>query len=137
MLKRLVCSIALLAPAAAHASQALDLSCDGTVRSFFEPLVQARLINTTPFNVEKNSINHFEPKPTKELTAYGMPVVSIFGYTDDRLLFIKKSERQQDVYGAIVREGIANVQAQLSSVGAKRAVTYRLDATTTMIACKL
>jgi hypothetical protein len=65
-----------------------------------------------------------------------MPVTYVFGYDDDPLLFINNGDKARPIYGVIVREGIANVQAQLKAVGADRAMTFRVDSNSTMIGCK-
>lgn len=136
MLKKITALLALGLPLAASAAEPLTMACDISTRSFFEPLVQNRLIKTKPFKVAEHSVNYFEPRLFKRLTVYGMPVVYVFGYADDPLLFIKNGQQDREGYGVIVRESIANVQAQLHSVGADQAQTYRLDSNNTVILCK-
>jgi hypothetical protein len=135
--KRYSAALLLGLPVFAQAAVNLPLTCDSTVKSFFAPLVQANLIEHKPFIVDEHSLNHFRPKLLSHLAAYGMPVSEVFGYTDDQLLFIKKPGLVDgDVYGVVVKETIANVQAQLSSAGAIGARTYRVDAHSTAIVCK-
>jgi hypothetical protein len=129
-------ALALGLPACAFAVEPLQMTCDSSVKAFFAPLVQHNLISTKPFLVDAHSVNHFRPKLLSHVTAYGMPVSEVFGYGDDPLLFIKKSDQPDDVYGVIVKETIANVQAQLVSVGATKAQTYRADSRSTVIFCK-
>jgi hypothetical protein len=136
MLKKITALLALGAPLAAGAAEPLTMACDISTRSFFEPLVQNGLIKTKPFKVAAHSINYFQPRMFKHLTVYGMPVTFVFGYADDPLLFINNGEKARPIYGVIVREGIANVQAQLKAVGADRAMTFRVDSNSTMIGCK-
>jgi hypothetical protein len=123
-------------PFVANAGQSVDMSCGASVSEFFAPLVQSRLINTKPARVAQGSVNHFKPKLFAGLNAYGLPVVEVFGYGADPLLFIQRGDEAREVYGVVVRESIANVQAQLNSVGATQAKTFRVDARTTAIACK-
>lgn len=133
------CAYALLiacAPVAANAAQALDMSCGSSVAEFFAPLVQQRLISTRPYKVTPGSVNIFRPRLFAGLKVYGLPVVDVFGYSNDPLLFIQRPGSGLEIYGVIVRESIANVQAQLNSVGATEAKTYRIDAKRTAIACK-
>lgn len=120
----------------AQAAHSVDLSCGDSVSAFFAPLVQKRLIDPKPIRVAEGSVNHFRPKFMSRLDAYGMPVVEVFGYGTDPLLFMQRGDQNREVYGVIVREGIANVQAQLNSVGATEAKTFRVDARNTAIVCK-
>lgn len=137
MFKKCTLVLAFLLPLAASAADEIDMSCGMSVKSFFEPLIQNRLINPKPAQVEQaGSLNHFRPKLLKRLTAYGMPVKSVFGYANEPLLFLNNGNGNQDVYGVIVSEGIANTQAQLNSVGNTDARTVRVDSTTTVIMCK-
>ncbi|MES2163368.1 MAG: hypothetical protein V4476_19615 [Pseudomonadota bacterium] len=137
MLKRYMAALALGLPFVAQAAESLPMSCDLSVKAFFAPLVQRDLIARKPYMVDDHSLNHFKPRLLKPLAVYGMPVSDVMGYADDPLLFIRKGDRPDgDVYGVIVKESIANVQAQLASVGATQARTYRIDARSTAIACK-
>lgn len=112
------------------------MSCGMSVRAFFAPFIQRNLINPKPVAVAESSVNSFKPKFLKQITALGMPVVSVLGYTDDPLLFVKVGNPQQDVYGVVVKEGIGNVQAQLKSYDVTDARTFRIDAKSTLILCK-
>lgn len=137
--KPLFAALAMCAPLAATAAPvALDMSCTSTVKAFFAPLIQDNVINPKPFRITaQSSLNHFQPRLLKSMHVYGMPVVEVFGYTNEPLLFVNNgTPMQQDVYGAVVRESIANVQAQLNSMGATSARTVRLDREQTIIICK-
>ena len=136
MFKKFAAALAFGLPVAALASEAVVMTCESSVKSFFAPLVQRHLIDTKPFTVDGNSVNYFRPKLFAGISAYGMPVTGILGYTDDPLLFVTKGTSPGDGYGVIVKETIANVQAQLSSVGAVKARTIRFDAHSTIIFCK-
>jgi hypothetical protein len=135
----LALGLPLCLPFAACSAEALQVACDTTVKSFFTPLVQRNLINRSPFMVDEHSLNHFRPRDTAKLTAYGMAVTDVIGYSDEPLLFIKKGKlpTSGEVYGVVVEETIANVQAHLASVGVTQALTYRFDANSTAIACKV
>ena len=128
-------ALACAMPLIACASD-LPMSCDMSVKSFFAPLVQGNLIATKPISVSENSLNEFRPKLLSHLTAYGMQVTSILGYADDPLLFVRKGDHPSYGYGVAVRESIANVQAQLSSMGATQAKTARVSTGITLIFCK-
>jgi hypothetical protein len=132
---RFLAVLALSTPLFAHATS-IDASCGQTVKAFFAPLVQQHLIRTKPFRIGPGSVNHFEPRLLKSMDFYGLPVVEVFGYTNEPLLFIQQGPAEQDVYGVVVRESIANVQAQLNSMSAYGARTIRLDAQKTIIMCK-
>ncbi len=135
----------------AFASSNIDKSmmCDLSSKSFFEQLTQNNLIELKPYSVTK-FISHFHTTASKsklrfskkrshedEITAFGMHVDSVFGYADGQILFTQDPDRQTpDVYGVVVIESIANVQAQLHSVGAEKARTRRLDASKTIIVCQ-
>jgi hypothetical protein len=136
MLKKIIALLALGGPLAASAAEPLTMACDISTKSFFAPLVQNNLIKTKPVKVAAHSINYFQPRMFKQLSVYGMPVTYVFGYDDDPLLFINNGDKARPIYGVIVREGIANVQAQLKAVGADRAMTFRVDSNSTMIGCK-
>lgn len=140
MLKKYWVAFALYLPIAAHAATDLNMSCGLSVRDFFAPLVQNRLIIKKPYDVEETSINYFKPNFFAGLTAHGMKVTGIFGYTDDPLFFEKRGSPDrpgsQDVYGVIVKEGLADTQAQLVSVGATDARAIRIDTKSTAISCK-
>lgn len=128
-------ALALSLPLVAHAGQEISV-CGQSVSSFFAPLVQNRLIVTKPFKVAETSINYFRPHLLVKLSAYGLPVTSVFGYTDDPLFFVKKGPSTQDVYGVVVKEGLANTLAQLDSAGAVDARAFRIDSNSTLILCK-
>lgn len=137
MFKKYVAALVVGAPAFALAAEPLSMSCDSTVKDFFAPLIQRNLIANKPFLVDEHSVNHFKPRLFKPLEVYGMPVIRVIGYANQPLLFINNGTAPAgDVYGVIVKEGIANVQAQLNSVGAVQARTFRVDAKSTAIVCK-
>lgn len=127
--------LVLALPLAAQASQEIDV-CGQSVTAFFAPLVEKRLIVKTPYKVSAASVNHFKPNFLAHMSAYGMPVIGVFGYTDNPLFFVKKGNPTQDVYGVIVKEGLANTLAQLESVGAVDARAFRVDSGSTLILCK-
>lgn len=136
MFKNCAIALSFLLPTFALASNEIDMSCGQTVKAFFEPLVQRRLIGTKPMSVEQStSINHFSPIVFANITAYGMPVRSVFGYTNEPLFFTNTGGNTREVYGVIVKEGIANVQAQLRSAGVENAQTFRADGRSTIILC--
>ncbi|MCL6483489.1 MAG: hypothetical protein I4O49_04800 [Janthinobacterium lividum] len=137
MFKNFAVALSFLLPTFAAASNEIDMSCGQSVKAFFAPLVQGRLINTKPISVNQDtSINVFDVRVLKPLTAHGMPVRMVYGFTDEPLLFTNTGNSKQDVYGVIVKEGIANVQAQLNSLGETRAFTRRFDGQSTMTSCK-
>lgn len=136
MFKKCALALSLCIPVLAIAATEIDVSCGQTVKGFFEPLVQRRLIATKPMSVEQStSINHFSPKAFANLTVYGMPVRSVFGYTNEPLFFRNAGGDTREVYGVIVKEGIANVQAQLRSLGIESAQTFRANDGLTIILC--
>lgn len=119
------------------ASTTLSMNCDQSVKEFFAPLVQNQAIETPAYKIDDGYLNMFKLRPFVRLDAYGMPVSSVFGYTDEPLLFKRmEGSHSADVYGVTVKESIANVQAQLTAVGATSAKTLRIDRNTTAIACK-
>lgn len=128
----LICAL----PLAASAALQVEMACDQSVREFFTPLVQRRLITTKPYTISTGSVNYFRTRAFAGVSAYGMQVTSVFGFTDDPLLFTPIEGEKREIYGVEVRETIANVQAQLNSVGAVNATTYRVSAALTAIACK-
>jgi hypothetical protein len=131
-LAMLVLSIPMLARAAVP----IEMSCDMSVKEFFAPLVQQRLISSKPFKIEGPSVNYFRPAMFKQLVVFGLPVTTVVGFTDDPLLFISNGKQQRDVFGVIVGESIANVQAQLNAVSATGTATYRIGSNSTIIVCK-
>lgn len=121
----------------AHSAVPINMNCGMSVKAFFTPLIQGRLINPKPFHVTPgSSLNQFRPKAFVGLTAFDLPVTTVVGFTDEPLLFTKVAEVTQDVYGVVVREGIGNVQAHLSSLGVPNARIFRVDAKATLILCK-
>lgn len=136
MLKKYAAALAFGLPLAALASEPVDMSCNMSVKSFFAPLVQRHLIDTKPYLVDEHSRNYFRPKMFAHLAAYGMQVTGVVGSADEPLLFIKKGNAPGgDLYGVIVRESIANVQAQLNSAGVTAAKAFRFDGRQTIITC--
>lgn len=136
MIRKYVTALAISMPFAAHATIPVQMSCDMTVKEFFAPLIQQNLIDSKPFKVEGPSVNYFKPHIFRQLTVYGMPVANVVGATNEPLLFLSNGSQGKDLFGVVVREGIANVQAQLNSVAAKDMSTYRVDTHTTIILCK-
>ena len=135
-MKKIVLTCLLAAALPCHAFE-LDgaLYCNSSVREFFGPLVQNRLIASHPFAVN-DSVNVFKPGLLAHLTAFHMKVAAVFGYTDDPLLFVRgPGTAPPDQYGVVVRESIANVQAALASVGATSAQIRLIGPSLTEIAC--
>jgi hypothetical protein len=137
-------AIALLSAAQLTAGAAeidTGMHCDMSAQAFFAPLVQRNLIERKPFRIEKY-VSEFRTKShalknPSSVTAFGIPVISVFGYADGQIMFHQDPQHQTaDVYGAVVLEGIANVQAQLNSMGATKARPVRLDEKRTMIICQ-
>lgn len=133
-------ALALAVPSMASAVN-LDkgLMCDMSAAAFFAPMVQHKLIDIEPIAVE-DSINHFRPRTqlgSKALLAFGMKVETVFGYARGQIMFQRAPGTEPaDTYGVIVKEGIANVQAQLGSMGAHRALTRRISSSRTAITCE-
>lgn len=139
MLNNYLAVLVLSAPLLSYGAEPVDLSCGMTVKAFFSPLIQGGFIDPKPLTVAANSVNHFRPRFFKRIEAYGMPVTSLFGFTDDPLLFVRngnRSDTEPDIYGVMVRESFGKVQAQLKAVGATNAKALPLDSHNTMIACK-
>ncbi len=141
--------IALLAAvltAPTMATAAIDigkgLACEMPATEFFRPFVQRKLINIGTYRLE-DSISYYQPieknlsHPKGGMLAFGMKVDTVFGYARGQLMFERgPGTEPSDTYGVIVKEGIANVQAQLNSVGANRAQTRRISSTRTAIICE-
>jgi len=121
------------------AQERLDeaFKCDRSTADFFSPLVQRQLLNPKAI-VVVDSVNYFKPKLFKKLTVYGLPVIQVYGWADNQVMFIKSPGNQtpSELYGVVVREGVANVQAQLNSFGSK-AVAIRVEEGQTAITCKV
>lgn len=135
MFKKIVVVAVIALPTVAYAATEIAV-CGQSVTDFFTPLVEKRLILKKPYKVSGASINHFKPNLLANMTAYGLPVVRVFGYTDNPLFFEKRGHVAQDVYGVVVEEGLADTQAQLAAVGAAGARAIRLDSRWTVILCK-
>lgn len=131
----------LAAPTMAFAAVNLDkgLTCDMSAAAFFAPMVQHKLISVEPVSIE-DSISHFRPRMplgSGGMLAFGMKVDTVFGYARGQIMFLRgPGTEPADTYGVIVKEGIANVQAQLHSMGAHRAQTRRISSTRTAITCE-
>src|SRR5476649_456201 len=122
MLKKYVAALALLFPLASHAAYKVDMSCSASVRDFFAPLVQQGIIISKPNQVNPDtSVNLFSLASEQQMTVYGIPVVAVFGFADDPLLFIRKSNTTGHIYGVIVKQRVADVRAQLDTFGATKA----------------
>ena len=137
LFRNFVTVLMLGVPVVTFAAVPVTVDCTSTVRDFFAPLVQQDLIARKPFLVDQQSLNHFKPKFLKPLTVYGMPVTDVLGFGNDPLLFTNKNGYPgPEAYGVVVKESIANVQAQLRSVGVMEARTFRVDSQSTLILCK-
>ena len=134
-------ALVLAAPTMAFAAVNLDkgLMCDMSATNFFYPLVQRKLISLEPYSIE-DSVSYFRPHTplgSGGLRAFGMKVETVFGYARGQIMFLRgPGTESPDVYGVIVREGIANVQAQLNSVAAYKAHTRRISSSETAITCE-
>jgi hypothetical protein len=134
-------ALALAAPTMASAAVNLDkgLMCDMSATNFFFPLVQRKLISIEPYAVE-DSVSQFRPHTplgSGGLRAFGMKVETVFGYARGQIMFLRgPGTEPPDIYGVIVKEGIANVQAQLNSVGASKARARRISSSQTAITCE-
>lgn len=139
--KTALLALALAAPSMAAAAVNLDkgLMCDMSAATFFAPMIQHKLIDIEPVSVE-DSISHFRPRTQlggKALHAFGMKVETVLGYARGQIMFLRgPGTEPADTYGVIVKEGIANVQAQLNSMGAHRAQTRRISSSRTAITCE-
>ncbi|HBF51647.1 MAG TPA: hypothetical protein DDX04_16330 [Massilia sp.] len=134
-------ALALAAPSMAVAAVNLDkgLTCEMSATAFFSPIVQRRLIDIEPYAVE-DSISQFRPRAQigkNALYAFGMKVETVFGYARDQIMFLRgPGTEPENTYGVVVKEGIANVQAQLNSMGVHRAQTRRISSSRTAITCE-
>lgn len=134
-------AMAFAVPTMACAAVPLDkgLMCEMSAAAFFSPMVQHKMISLEPFAVE-DSISQFQPRAQfgqKSMTAFGMKVETVFGYARGQIMFLRGPGTEPvDTYGVIVKEGIANVQAQLNSMGAHRAQTRRISSSRTAITCE-
>lgn len=137
MLEKFIFAVALAAiGCSCGAAELRNLNCDLSVKSFFTPLIQGNVIERVAYRVHADSTNFFRPAPSQRITAYGLPVVEVFGYTDEPLLFQKGQSQRTDIFGVVVRESVANVQAQLKSFRAEKATAFRIDSQFTAIACR-
>ena len=137
MLKKCVAALALLFPLVSHAAYNVEMNCSASVRDFFGPLVQQSIILSKPTQIiPDNSVNFFSLAPGQQMTVYGIPVVSVFGFADDPLLFIRKTNNMGYVYGVLVREKVADVRAQLDTFGATKARAALTKNGLTAIACE-
>lgn len=137
MLRRLFIVVFLLSPSIAFSSTKLDqaMFCDMTSTNFFYPLVQKELISLKPYKVE-DSINYFRVKIFKPLSAFGMPVQAVFGWSETQMIFVRgPGTSPPEIYGILVNEGIGDVQATLNSVGATKAKVSRVEKSITAITC--
>lgn len=128
----------------AYSATNLDkaFGCTMSASQFFTPLVQQKLIESRPYQIE-DSISYFRPinlflgKTRGGMLVYGMQVDSVFGYARGQMFFLRgPGTEPAEVYGAIVRDGIANVQAQLNSMGITRARTNRVSGSLTAVICE-
>lgn len=136
MIKKTIFAAAFAASIPVHAATTVELRCDQSVKEFFAPLIQARVINPKPASVETHSVNVFNVRLLSKVMAHGLPVLQVVGYTDDPLLFTRNDPDTVDLYGVVVRESVANVQTHLNSIGATKAGVLRLDAQRTVVICK-
>jgi hypothetical protein len=135
--------LALILSTSATASAALNidkaLSCDMPASDFFRPLVQRKLISAEANSIE-DSISYFRPHMpfgSGGMLAFGMKVESVIGYARGQIMFLRGPGTEPvDTYGVIVKEEIANVQAQLRSMGATRVQTRRISKSQTAITCE-
>ena len=109
--------------------------CDQSATSFFTDLVQRNLIKIPPSTTNDQSISFFET--TTPATVFGMQVVLVLGYVPGQAMFVTRPVVATERFGVVVKEGIANVQAQLNSMGAMKAKTRRFDSQTTAISCEV
>ena len=134
-MKKLLLPLLLALPCVSFgASFEMPISCDLSPKAFFEPLIQSQLLQPKPFKVV-NSVNFFKPKLFKHITVLGLPVESVYGFVQDQIMFIHGSQSHDEVYGVIVKESVANVQAQLTANGITKAKINRLNAELTQITC--
>lgn len=142
-MKKTLLALAVLAPLTASAAPyRLDhsFSCSLSVREFFAPLVQQRLIQTPAERVTPPAVSVFHPAADNALTFGNMPVTSVWGYTNDPLLFQQadpNAERQpkMDGYGVYLHAPIAEVEAVMQSLGNTTAIVRRVDTDVTAIGC--
>ncbi|SDV49858.1 hypothetical protein [Chitinasiproducens palmae] len=133
----LAASLAGLAgPVAARAIDA-DLSCALSGHNFIEPLVASGAIAATPYRVEDNSVNVFQPTVTGNLTAYGKNVLAVLGFErDDPRFKTGKGEPIADwAYGVVVIGGADAVQGAAQRA-ASPAYVHRVAPLITAILCK-
>lgn len=137
MFKKYVAALALLFPLASHAAYQVDMSCSASIKDFFGPLVQQGVIVSKPNQVNPDtSVNLFSLSPGQQVTLYGIPVVAVFGFADDPLLFIRKSNATGYNYGVIVKVKVADVRAQLDAFGATKARAALVNDDLTAIGCE-
>lgn len=109
--------------------------CNMSTTQFFQPLVQLGVLNVKPYAVE-DSVSYFHPKFFNQIFLFGIQVEAFFGYADNQIMFTRSpGTAPPELYGVIVRESIANVQAQLNANGATLAKVNRIDSNRTAVAC--
>lgn len=144
MKRYMVLALALAAPSLAMAAVEIDkgLMCEMSATTFFQPIVQRKLIKLQPYTVV-DSISHFRAThdvfgPNRGgMRAFGMQVGAVFGYASGQMIFARgPGTEPPELYGVIVKESIANVRATLDSVGATQTKVRRVSATETAIYCE-
>jgi hypothetical protein len=109
--------------------------CNMSTTQFFQPLVQLGVLNVKPYAVE-DSVSYFHPKFFNQISLFGIQVEAFFGYAENQIMFTRgPGTAPPELYGVIVRESIANVQAQLNANGATLAKVNRIDSNRTAVAC--
>jgi hypothetical protein len=133
---KLLFALLLTMPFSAFAGPVGDLSlmCDISPKDFFSYLVSNGMIVTKPVQV-RDGMSVFRPPLFKKIRVQNMRVVMFSGNVAGQIMFTPNGPTPNaEFYGFVVDEGIANVQAVLTSLGSP-AKTHLINHNQTEIIC--
>lgn len=115
-----------------------SLDCHSGPHEFIRQLVDAKEIGSKPMKVSDNSINAYQPRPKRNLTALGFKVRAVFGFSPNDDMFTQNgsSEATNEVYGVVVVADKDAVSERIREMGSPATVKEVIPLMLTAVVCQ-
>lgn len=115
-----------------------SLDCHSGSHEFIKRLVDAKEIGSKPINVSDNSVNAYQPRPRRDLTALGFKVRAVFGFSPHDDMFDQSGSggATNEVYGVVVMAGEDAVSERIREIGGSATVKEVMPLVMTAVVCQ-
>lgn len=115
-----------------------SLDCHSGSHEFIRQLVDAKEIGPKPMKVSDNSVNAYQPRPKRDLTALGFKVQAVFGFSpnDDMFTQIGSGAATNEIYGVVVVADKDAVSERIREMGSPATVKEVIPLMLTAVVCQ-